>query len=74
MPSLADLGKVLIIFGLFSIILGGSLLLLGKIPGFGRLPGDIYLQKDNFTFYFPLVTFFLLSIIVSIILNLLFRR
>jgi hypothetical protein len=61
-------GKVLILFGFLMILVGGLLLLAGKIPWIGRLPGDIYIQKKNFSFYFPLTT----SIIISIILTLLF--
>jgi uncharacterized membrane protein YidH (DUF202 family) len=62
------LGKMLILLGVF-IILAGLLLLVGeKIPWVGRLPGDIIIKKERFTFYFPLAT----SIIISIILTLLF--
>jgi uncharacterized membrane protein YidH (DUF202 family) len=62
------LGKILILLGVF-IILVGLLLLVGeKIPWVGRLPGDIIIKKERFTFYFPLAT----SIIISIILTLLF--
>ncbi len=62
------LGKMLILLGVF-IILVGLLLLVGeKIPWIGRLPGDIIIRKKNFTFYFPLAT----SILISIILTLLF--
>lgn len=74
MQGLGAVGKILIAFGVFSIILGGILLLAEKIPGIGKLPGDIYIQKGNFTFYFPIVTSIVLSIILSIILNLFFRR
>ncbi|MGA2318262.1 MAG: DUF2905 domain-containing protein [Thermodesulfobacteriota bacterium] len=57
-----------ILLGVF-IILAGLLLLVGeKIPWVGRLPGDIIIKKERFTFYFPLAT----SIIISIILTLLF--
>ncbi len=61
-------GKLLILFGFLMILVGGLLLLAGKIPWIGRLPGDFYIQKKNFSFYFPLTT----SIIISIILTLLF--
>ncbi|MEW6770688.1 MAG: DUF2905 domain-containing protein [Bacillota bacterium] len=67
-------GKVLVITGILLLVLGGLMLLAGKIPGVGRLPGDIYYQRGNFTFYFPLATCILLSIILSIILSLFFRR
>ena len=63
-----DIGKMLIIFGVAAIIIGGILMLSGKVPWLGRLPGDILVQKKNFTFYFPLAT----SILVSILLTLIF--
>jgi len=62
------LGKMLILLGV-SIILVGVFLLVGeKIPWVGRLPGDIIIKRERFTFYFPLAT----SILISIILTLLF--
>jgi hypothetical protein len=62
------LGKMLILFGVVLALLGGLLLLLGKIPFLGRLPGDIVIRREHWTFYFPLAT----SIVISILLTLLF--
>jgi len=62
------IGKFLIIFGVVIIAIGGLLLLSEKIPWLGRLPGDIMIRKKNFTFYFPLAT----SILLSLLLTLLF--
>jgi len=62
------IGKFLIIFGMIIIVIGSVLLFWGKIPFAGRLPGDIMVQKKNFTFYFPLAT----SIVLSLLLTLLF--
>jgi len=62
------LGKLLILLGVFIILVGLFLLLGEKIPWVGRLPGDIIIRKKNFTFYFPIVT----SILISIILTLFF--
>ncbi len=67
------IGKSLIILGIIVIVIGGLLLLSGKIPWLGRLPGDILIQKKNFTFYFPLATSILLSLLLTLIF-LLFRR
>jgi hypothetical protein len=64
----------LIIFGLFLVIFGAVFLLAGRIPWLGRLPGDIYIQRRNFTFYFPLATSILLSVVLSLLLSLFFRR
>ena len=68
MMGLGFLGKTLILLGVFIILVGLFLLLGEKIPWIGRLPGDIIIRKKNFTFYFPIVT----SILISIILTLLF--
>jgi hypothetical protein len=62
------IGKTLIIFGLIMVIAGVLMTFFNKIPFFGKLPGDIYVEKKNFSFYFPLTT----SILVSMILSLLF--
>jgi len=67
-----SLGKLLILSGLILVLAGGLLLLLGKIPHLGKLPGDILLQKRDWSFYFPLTTSILLSIVLSIILTLIF--
>jgi hypothetical protein len=61
-------GKLLILIGLVIVGAGVVLLLSDKIPWLGRLPGDITVKRDNFTFYFPLAT----SILISVILSLLF--
>jgi hypothetical protein len=68
MSGFGPLGKMLILLGVFIILVGLFLLLGEKIPWIGRLPGDIIIRKKNFTFYFPIVT----SILISIILTLLF--
>lgn len=70
MGDLSSMGKVLISMGIFISLIGLILMGLGKISHIGRLPGDIFYQKGNFTFYFPIVTSILLSIILTIMLNL----
>ncbi len=67
MLGLGFLGKMLILLGVFIIIAGVLLLLGGKIPWIGRLPGDLIIRREKFTFYFPITT----SIVISIILTLL---
>ncbi len=74
MEPFGQIGKFLIITGVIIILLGGLLFLVGKIPFIGRLPGDIIIERKNFTFYFPLGTSILLSIILSLLLWLLSRR
>ncbi|MBJ6727684.1 DUF2905 domain-containing protein [Geomesophilobacter sediminis] len=65
------MGKSLIIMGLLIALIGVVITFAGKIPWLGRLPGDIYIKKENFTFYFPLATSIIVSVILSFILWLL---
>lgn len=69
-----EIGKTLIVFGIILIGLGFLLTFFNKMPFLGKLPGDIYIQKKNFTFYFPLMTSLLASIILSLIFWLWSRR
>lgn len=70
---MGDFGRLLIWFGIILIGLGLLLTLAGKIPWLGRLPGDIYYKSEHLTFYFPIVTCLIVSVIVSLIFFL-FRR
>lgn len=67
------IGKLLILAGLLLVAAGLFFTYGGKIPFLGRLPGDIRIQRDNFSFYFPLTTSILISLIVSFLFWL-FRR
>ena len=66
--------RYLIIFGVVLVVVGGVLLLSGKLPWLGRLPGDFAYKGKRVTFYFPLTTSIILSIILTVLLNLFFRR
>lgn len=68
------LGKLLIVLGVIVIAVGGLLLFSGKIPYIGRLPGDILIQKKNYTFYFPLATSIIISVIITLVFWLLGRK
>jgi uncharacterized membrane protein YkgB len=68
------LGKMLILLGVFIILIGLFLLIGDRIPWLGRLPGDIVIKKKNFTFYFPLVTSIIISIILTLIFTFLSRK
>ena len=65
---MGNLAKMLMMLGAVIFIVGALLAVLGRIPGFGRMPGDIVVQRGPVTFYFPIVT----SIVVSVVLTLLF--
>jgi hypothetical protein len=73
MPSLASLGKILIIIGAIIAAIGLLLTLGDKIPWIGKLPGDIYIKRDRFTFYFPIVTCIIISLILTLLFSL-FRK
>jgi hypothetical protein len=73
MSSLEPFGKLLILVGVFIIIMGLLLVLWGKVPFLGKLPGDIFLQKGNFRFIFPIMTCLILSAVLTIIVNLVIR-
>ena len=70
---MSELGKFLMIVG--AVLLGiGALLSLGdRVPWLGRLPGDLYIKRDHLTFYFPIATSILLSIVLSLLFWLLRR-
>ncbi|MDY6826395.1 MAG: DUF2905 domain-containing protein [Bacillota bacterium] len=72
MPTMEHLARILLIGGGLIAALGLLLLLLSRL-GLGRLPGDIFIQRENFTFYFPLATMILLSIVLTLLMNLLRR-
>jgi Protein of unknown function (DUF2905) len=69
-----ELGRALVIFGLVVVAIGGLVLLAGKVPFLGKLPGDIVVRKGNFTLYAPLMTGIILSLVLTLVLNLWSRR
>ena len=69
-----SLGKILILFGVFLIIFGAIFIFGGKLSWFGRLPGDIYVERKGFSFFFPLTTSIIISIVLSIIIAILRKR
>ncbi len=71
---MSDVGKLLVIFGLLIVVVGVLLMLVERVPWIGRLPGDIHLERGNWTFYFPLGTSLLLSLVLTLILWLIGRR
>jgi hypothetical protein len=62
-----EIGKGLIYIGAFFIVIGAMVLILGKLGIIGKLPGDIYIKRDNYSFYFPIVTCLIISLILSLI-------
>ena len=71
---LDDLGRTLVVLGIALAVLGGIVLLVGTVPGLGRLPGDISIERGNFRIYAPIATCLLLSLLLTIVLNVVARR
>lgn len=69
-----EFGRTIIFIGLALVLAGFLVVLLGKFSHLGRLPGDIFIKKGNFTFYFPLATCILLSLIFSVIVFFMSRK
>ena len=71
---MSDIGKSLIVLGLLIALVGVVLTFVGRVPWLGRLPGDIYVQRGNWSLYFPLATSLVLSVVLSLVFYLLGRR
>lgn len=74
MMDLSGMGKILMLLGAILFVAGVLLTLSVKIPFLGHLPGDIAIQRKGFGLYFPIVTCILLSVVLSVLLNLFSRR
>ena len=68
MDFIQSMGRMLIVFGIITAVIGAVFLFGGRI-GIGRLPGDILLRRGNFTFYFPVITSIVLSIVLTVLFN-----
>ena len=75
MTNFENIAKLLIMMGLLLLLVGGGLLILSKLSISGtRLPWDIFYRGEKFTFYFPLGACLVISVVLTILLNLFFRR
>ena len=71
---MSDIGKVLVIVGLALVVLGTVFWLGDKTPWFGRLPGDIRVEREHYKLYFPLTTCLLISVLLTLLFRLLGKR
>jgi hypothetical protein len=69
-----ELGRTLVLLGTLLVLIGAVLLLAPRIPWLGRLPGDILVRREHVTFYFPIVTCLVVSAVLTLLLNLFWRR
>ncbi len=67
---MGDIAKIIILLGVFLVVIGVILLFIGKVPFLGKLPGDVLIKKEHFTFYFPLASSIIISLLISLILYL----
>ena len=73
MSGFEGIGKIVIIVGIILVVLGLIFVLGDRIPFLGKLPGDILIKKGGISFYFPVITFLLLSVVLTIIINFILR-
>jgi hypothetical protein len=71
---MSDLGRMLIVLGGVAVLAGLVLMLVPHVPWLGRLPGDVFVSRGRFTVYFPIVTCLVLSVVVTLLMNLFFRN
>ncbi len=71
---MTDLGKLFIVVGVVIALIGVVIVMLGRLPWLGRLPGDIYVRRGTFTFYFPLATSILISVLLTLVFWFIGRR
>lgn len=72
--NVTEAGRIIIILGVILIALGVLLPYVAKLDFFGKLLGDIKIEKENFSFYFPIATCIVLSILLTLLGNLFFRK
>ena len=73
MPGMQEMGKMLLILGMTAVVIGLLLIFAGRIPFLGQLPGDIRIERENFSCSFPIVTCIVVSLVLTLMLNLLMR-
>ena len=69
-----DLGRSIVVLGLVIAAVGALLMLMPRMPWLGHLPGDVHIERPGFSLHFPLVTCLVVSAVLTLLLNLFFRR
>ena len=70
---MSQLGRALLVLGVLLVVVGGAFILAEKL-GLGRLPGDVVLERKNFRFYAPIATSLIVSLVLTVLANLLLRK
>ena len=71
--DISSIGKLLIVAGVLIAVAGTALVLGAKVPGLGSLPGDLVVRREGFTLFVPIVSMLIISVALTILLNLVFR-
>jgi hypothetical protein len=69
-----SLGRMLLYIGIILVLIGGFFILMAKIPWLGRLPGDVVYRRGGLTIFFPITTMIIISILLTILMNIVWRR
>jgi len=72
--ALEGLGKLLVYIGVATVLIGGLFMLMAKVPWFGKLPGDIVFRREGLTIVFPLTTMIVVSIFLTLLINLFLHK
>jgi len=69
-----SLGRMVLYIGIVLVLIGAFFILVGKVPWFGRLPGDIVYRREGLTIFLPITTMLLVSVVLTLLLNVVWRR
>lgn len=72
--AIDSIGRLIIYIGVVMVLVGGFFILVAKVPWFGRLPGDIIYRREGLTIYVPIATMILVSLILTLLLNIVWHR
>jgi hypothetical protein len=72
--AIESLGKTFLYFGIVLVLIGGFFILMSKLPWFGRLPGDLVFRREGLTLYLPVTTMILVSLVLTLLINIVWRR
>ncbi len=72
--AVESLGRMVLYIGIVLVLIGAFFILVGKVPWFGRLPGDIVYRREGLTIFLPITTMLLVSAVLTLLLNVVWRR
>jgi len=72
--AMEPLGRMLLYIGVILVLIGGFFVLASRVPWFGRLPGDFIFRREGLAIFIPITTMLIVSLILTILLNIVWRR